>query len=69
MTSRPRDHAEHIMRFTCGWCGAQPGEPCVRRRRWSVTTFEWKSYPMTDFHMRRTRLAYPDDYDIDSTNR
>lgn len=54
---RPQDQIDHIRKFECGWCGSAPGEPCYQKSHWHFTG----RLPMDDFHMARTRAAYPTD--------
>lgn len=56
MSSRQQGQIDHILKFRCGYCGAEAGKWCRRFVRGTSRTKH-----MSDFHMARTQAAYPND--------
>lgn len=51
---RPQEQIDRILKFECGYCGAEVGRWCRRFVRGTSRTNH-----MSDFHMARTQAAYP----------
>jgi hypothetical protein len=64
VSQRAKEEVARIMLFRCGFCGVEAGDRCLSRRIGSGGL-----YPMMDFHMDRTRAAYPKNTAIDSRTK